>query len=295
MKRFIRHILPPVAAGAVLGALTVWFLLSRTLALGLIGRRAETPVPPSGEVWTLETADGLTLRACAGEAGEGKNWVLLLHGLEGSAGELEDLARAYRGRGWSTLIPDLRGSGASGGQYRDLGPGEREDVLAWMERIRVREPGCRIVLHGVGVGANAALWASGERPEGLLAVVADSVLPDLWALGERQLTERFQGRHLLTEWGASVFTRLCIGYDWASLTLRRQTAGTRAPILFLHGEGDDLVPADMAASLCRCAPKGSRLQLLPCGRGEGFLRERESYLDAVFAFLTGCSGWSQTR
>lgn len=293
MRKTGIRILPPLLAGAALGALTVWALFSRTLALGLTGRGNQAPEPPAGEVWTLEATDGIVLHAYASEAGTGKNWVILLHSRDGAAGEMTELAEEYRRQGWSTLVPDMRGSGMSGGAYQGLGLGDADDLLAWMDRVREHAPEAQMVLHGVSTGASAALCAAGTRPAGLLAVVADSVPADLWTLGERELTERFHGRHLLLEWGVLAAAEACTGYDLRS-SLRRQTAGTRAPILFLYGEGDDLVPADMAESLCRCAVRGSRLLRLPCGRGEGFSRQREAYLEAVFAFLTDCSGSLQT-
>ena len=284
MKRFFRSVLPP-GAGALLGALAAWLLLSRGLALGLAGR-GPAGSPPPGEEWTLTAADGVRLRASARTGGTGEAWVLLLHGWGETGESLTGLGEAYGERGWNTLIPDLRGCGGSGGKYKGLGMGDGKDILAWMDLIRDRYPTAQIVLHGVDLGANAALAAAGERPAGLLAVVADSPVPDPLAPGKRLSA----GGGPLLEWGVSAFLCLAAGADPASPTLRRQTAGTRAPILFLHGEGDDLVPAAEAERLYFLAGKSSRLLRLRSGHGDGFLRDREAYLRGLFAFLTGCSG-----
>ena len=288
MKWMFKRILPPLA-GVLLGALAMWLLLSRSLALDLAGR-GPAGSPPPGEEWTLAAADGVRLRASAVTAGAGEKWALLLHGREETGESMTALGEAYRARGWSTLIPDLRGCGGSGGNYRGLGVGDGADVLAWMDMIRERHPTAVIVLHGVDLGANAALAAAGERPEGLLAVAADSPIPELKALGDRALS----GGGKLLEWGVSAFLRRTTGFDLPSLSLRRQTAGTRAPILFLLGEGDDLVPAAEAGRLYFLAGKESRLLRLRSGHGDGFRRDREAYLRGLFAFLTGCSGSPQT-
>ena len=289
MKRTVLRLLPPLLLGAGLGALAVWLLLSRGLVLGLAGR-GPAGSPPPGEEWTLTAGDGVTLRASARTGGTGEKWVVLLHGW-GEVGEsLAGLGEAYRARGWSTLIPDLRGCGGSGGEYRGLGTGDGPDVLAWMDRIRDRCPGAEIVLHGRDLGANAALAAAGERPAGLLAVVADSPVPDPVTLGGRYLA----GGGLLLQGGIAALLWLEAGLDPAALSVRRQTAGTRVPILFLHGEGDGLVPAAEAERLYDLAGSASRLLRLRCGHGDGFRRDREAYLRGVFAFLTGCSGSPQT-
>ena len=288
MKRIFKTILPPLA-GVLLGALAMWLLLSRSLALGLAGP-GPAGSPPPGEEWTLIAGDGVRLRASAITAGTGEKWVLLLHGWGETGESLAGLGEAYRARGWSTLIPDLRGCGGSGGKYRGLGVGDGADVLAWMGMIRERRPRAVIVLHGVDLGANAALAAASERPEGLLAVAADSPVPDLQSLGNRALS----GGGRLLEWGVSAFLRREAGFDLPSLSLRRQTAGTRAPILFLRGEGDELVPAAEAERLYWIAGKESRLLRLRSGHGDGFRRDREAYVRGLFAFLTGCSGSPQT-
>ena len=288
MRRFWKKLLPPLLLGAGLGAAAAWLLLSRSLVLGLAGR-GPAGSPPPGEEWTLAAPEGVLLRASARTGGRGEKWVLLLHGWGETGESLAELGEAYRSRGWSTLIPDLRGCGGSGGAYRGLGTGDREDVLAWMGLIRDRYPGAAILLHGLDLGANAALAAAGDRPDGLLAVVADSPVPDLKALGKRYLA----GGPLL-EWGVSALLRRTAGADLDSLSLRRQTAGTGAPILFLFGEGDDLVPAAEAERLCFLAGSSSRLLRLDCGHADGFRRDRAAYLRGVFAFLKGCSGSPRT-
>ena len=93
----------------------MWLLLSRGLALGVAGR-GPAGSPPPGEGWTLEAPDGVRLRASAMTAGTEEKWVLLLHGWGETGASLAELGEAYRARGWSTLIPDLRGCGGSGGE-----------------------------------------------------------------------------------------------------------------------------------------------------------------------------------
>ena len=262
----------------------MWLLLSRSLALGPAGRGPDGS-PPPGEEWRITARDGVVLRASAEAEGRGEKWALLLHGWGETGMSLAGLGEEYRARGWSTLIPDLRGCGGSGGRYRGLGTGDGADVQAWMELIRDRYPEARIVLHGVDLGANAALAAGGERPPGLLAVIADSPVPDPEILVKRCLSG-------FPAWGVSAFLRLAAGTG--SLSIQRQTAGTGVPILFLHGEGDDPVPAAEAGRLYYSAGKSSRLLRLRCGHADGFRRDREAYLRGLFAFLTGCSGSPQT-
>ncbi len=269
MKRALRCLLPALAGAAVM-----WLLLSRCLVLALTGRGGEERLPP-GEMWTLTAPDGTALRASVQEAGE--NWAILVHGWGETGAGLARLGETYQQRGWSVLIPDLRGCGESGGARRGLGVGDGADLLLWVERIRAVYPEAGILLHGRGLGANAALTAAGERPEGLIALVAEDPVESLQELAEACAP----GRTLLL-WGLRAALKLETGRDLPSLCVRRQTAGTGVPILFLTGENP--VPADAGGLIC-CAGKGSRLLRLDDRR------ERE---EAVFAFLTASSGFPQT-
>jgi pimeloyl-ACP methyl ester carboxylesterase len=268
MKRFVKIILP-----ALLGAAAMWLALSRSLALGLAGR-GEAGNPPPGEVWTLTAADGVTLRASAQAGGE--NWAVLLHGWGETGESMTALGEEYLARGWSVLIPDLRGCGDSGGTCRGLGAGDGPDVLVWLERLRAEYPEARTVLHGRGLGANAALAAGGGRPEGLTAVIAEDPVPSLGELGEAYLP---MGSSLL-EWGVRAVLKLYTGRDLPDLCVRRQTAGTGVPILFLDGP----VPAD-AENLYWCAGKGACLL---------HVTDPRERLEAVFTFLTDVPGSART-
>ena len=110
----------------------------------------------------------------------------------------------------------------------------------------------------------------------------------------RWITEDHFAEQMASEAEPYLAARRETGFDLPSLSLRRQTAGTRAPILFLRGEGDDLVPAAEAERLLWIAGKESRLLRLRSGHGDGFRRDRETYLRGLFAFFTGCSGSPQT-
>lgn len=269
MKRLGKYILP-----GLLGAAAMLLILARCLVLDLEGQGGAGELPP-GEAWTLD-AHGAVLRASVRRTGE--NWVILLPGRGETGASLTALGDAYGARGWSTLIPALRGCGESGGGYRGPGTGAGAEVLAWIGRIREERPDARVVLHGRGTGANAALAAAGERPEGLAALVAEDPVPDPAMLGEAC----FPRCSVLLKWGVDLVLRLSPGRELPGPGVRRQTAGTRVPILFLTGETP--VPAE-AGILYRCAGKESRLLRTADPA------ERET---AAFSFLTACSGSSQT-
>jgi alpha-beta hydrolase superfamily lysophospholipase len=63
-------------------------------------------------------------------------------------------------RGCSVLLISLRAHGDSTGEFNDIGYGARHDVVAGVEFLEKLRPGRPIILHGVSMGAAAAIFAS---------------------------------------------------------------------------------------------------------------------------------------
>jgi hypothetical protein len=122
--------------------------------------------------------DGLSLRAWLAPGDPERPAFVLVHGLgdslESQAGTGEDLHR----RGHSVMLVDLRGHGASEGQYSTLGGREREDARAAMTELRQRGLGrAGFVLMGASMGAVAVLRAAAVEPD-VRAVVAEAPYDD---------------------------------------------------------------------------------------------------------------------
>jgi hypothetical protein len=71
--------------------------------------------PPPPEDITLETTDGISIRATwyLGTKKKESIPIIMVHGWEGSRGEYDGLARFLQSLGHSSVIPDLRGHGDS--------------------------------------------------------------------------------------------------------------------------------------------------------------------------------------
>jgi alpha-beta hydrolase superfamily lysophospholipase len=83
---------------------------------------------------------------------------LLVHGYTGSAGDMAYLAEEYRKRGVPALQVDCRAHGESGGRFIGMGYPDSKDLSLWLRLLRERfGEGARAVLHGVSMGAAAAL------------------------------------------------------------------------------------------------------------------------------------------
>src|ERR1043166_91186 len=97
----------------------------------------------TGASWSavsITAADGVTLRAWLVQPDHpnGKAAVLV-HNLKGTRLRVLPIAVGLLRRGFTCLLPDSRGHGASGGELITLGALEKYDVAEWVRLLR-RDP-----------------------------------------------------------------------------------------------------------------------------------------------------------
>ncbi len=243
------------------------------------------------ELLTVTTEDGYELVGrifYQPEEGKTHKWVLLLHGYTGWKEEMYPIACRYAKEGYQILVPDMRCSGKSGGDFIGMGWTDRLDNLLWLELILERDPEAEIALHGQSMGAACALMMSGEErlPEAVKAVVADSAYTDAYQMFAKQMWEwaRLPAFPLLP--GASLMLKLRGGYSLREASALEAVKETALPVLFIHGEEDVFVPPEMSRELYEAAA-GEKDLLMVEGAGHVQVQDKEPelYYGTVFSFL----------
>lgn len=100
---------------------------------------------------------------------EAKGTVALFHGYAADKSKLLTEAAYFRQLGYSVLLTDFAGNGASEGYRTTVGYQEAADVQAVVQWLRERQPEARLVLYGNSMGAVAIMRAESE-----LGVQADA-------------------------------------------------------------------------------------------------------------------------
>ncbi len=279
------------ALGAAAALLFVYFALAGMLvdAVFRIGGEAAVPAwsaAEGAERVYITADDGVTLSALDMSREPTGKWALLLHGYTGGKEDMLIYAREYISRGWSVLIPDQRAHGESGGEYCTMGSKERLDAIAWVDYILEREPGAEVVIHGVSMGAATAVMAAGEGlPDNVRAVISDCAFTDVKSIMEYQLASCIDDSALLLVPGGSVVSRLRAGFGWGETSVTEAAARSKTPMLFIHGETDDFVPAEMALELYEAAAEEKEILLIPgAGHAASVYSDTEKYWTAVFDF-----------
>ena len=225
---------------------------------------------------------GVQLSCTLDPAGPDAPLAVILHGITGNRKErhIKGVAEAFREAGFGTLRVDLYGHGESGGLFADhtlrhwiLNACDAIDFAGTLSR--------RVYLCGHSQGGLTALLAGSVRQKnlcGLVLLSPASNIPEGARKGD-MLGMRFSP--------AQVPDRLrlpkgpLIGRDYvlAARELRTEEAVFSGPVLILHGEADQTVPADCSEQLVRQYGNG-RLLLIP-GDTHCYDRHLDLVMDAV--------------
>jgi len=258
--------------------------LAFVLGLGLLGAfrdrlvermiflptRGADPVPeglgvPVEEVF-LETSDGVRIHAYWLERAGATRAVLFLHGNAGNASHRLPNAALIAQQGASVLLLDYRGYGRSEGSPSE--EGLYRDARAGLAHLVSQRsiPEQRIVVFGRSLGGAVAVELARDRP--LAGVILESTFPSIAAIARElggPLLAAAVGPHLESE---SRIDRL------------------RAPLLFFHGDRDEVVPQALGRRLFARAPDPKHFESLAgAGHNDTVWVGGAAYLHTIRDFL----------
>ncbi len=180
---------------------------------------------------------------------------LVCHGRSRDKSWMLPLAGRLFEAGWSVLLIDFRNHGARGFGPTTIGLGESGDVLAaldWLEAQGRRE----VAVYGVSMGGAATLLALGrEQRPAVRAVAIDGSFPDLGAL-LRHNAGRWPVPGYLIDWGVGA-AGAWAGYLPSEVRPVDAVPSVHAPIMFLQGRHDALVPPEAARLLAAASRDAS--------------------------------------
>lgn len=260
------------AAGfAGLGAL-MFGMQSRLVYYPDLGREVIATPAARGlayEEVRIPTEDRETLAAWWVPAREARGTVLFFHGNAGNISHRIDYLVMFHRLGYSTLIVDYRGYGASTGQpsedgtYRDA-----QGCWAWLAARGIAA--ADIVVFGESLGGGVATWlAARHRPRALVLASTFTSIADLAAA-----IYPFMPVRLITR----------IHYD----NLAR-LPDIAAPVLIAHSPQDEIVPYTHAQRLYEAARPPKALLPLAGGHNDGFVHGREEWVQSLARFLDGAA------
>lgn len=200
---------------------------------------------------TITADDGTELFGRYYHHRDGAPLLLGFHGYKGTS--LRDNmggAQIAQALGYNMLLPDQRAHGLSGGHTITLGIKERYDCLAWANyaarRFGSETP---ILLMGISMGAATVLLATGlALPANVRGVIADCGFTSPRAIARKCIRQWFHIPPDPLYLIGRLAVRLLGGVDLddKAADCRTALAGSRLPLLLIHGAADDFVPCEMS-------------------------------------------------
>jgi fermentation-respiration switch protein FrsA (DUF1100 family) len=190
--------------------------------------------------------------------------IVFLHGFTDSRLSGLYYLGIYLDLGFNLLAVDSRSHGDSGGSSVTWGVYEKYDLDQWIDWLRERYPDGTIGVHGISMGASAALMHAeiNESNKRVSFYIADSAFSDMetlinWALEDkiRNLEPQIPAKIILPYANAAAY--LNDRFTFYEASPLRVVRSVTTPILYIHGEADKLIPVSMANDLYS-ATKGPR-------------------------------------
>ena len=219
---------------------------------------------------------------------ENSKWVVILHGYNGSMEDIYDIAMHYVEKGYNVLMPDLRAHGESEGSFFGMGWLDRMDVINWIDVILKDNPSAEVVIHGIDIGADAALMLTGEPVKSSVkAIVAEGAYTNAWEVVKQEYKTRhekwpvFPLLHMINP-----VMKVWAGYSLKEADAVKQVKNSNIPILLIRGENDTYATEEMTNQLDKAIASEHEVFTVPTGTHEDCrYAEPDNYYKKTFDFV----------
>jgi uncharacterized protein len=218
------------------------------------------------------------------------NWVMLFHGQGDNRLGMVSYADFLLRAGYSVVVMDSRGQGASGGSIATYGWRERWDTKAVVGALSADETPRRIYALGESMGAAIGLQSAAVESR-ISGVVAEDPFSNL-----REVTYDYAGLQFSPWLGKTLFRPASLaalhvaekesGFRAAEVSPERAVASRAFPVLLVCGTQDRKIPCRHAERVFRAATGRKQLWIVQGAGHTGALRTHPSeFRRRVLAFL----------
>jgi fermentation-respiration switch protein FrsA (DUF1100 family) len=198
------------------------------------------------------------------------------------------LGRDLVEHGFSVLLFDFRARGESGGRRSSAGDWEQSDVLGALDFLQSRGiPPGGVGLLGFSLGAGVAILVAAREPQ-VPAVVCDSAFLDTLDY----LRHGTLPPIVLPSWGVAPVIwagRVFFAADFDKVRPVKEVGKIAPrPILFIHGEGDQVIPPEETMALWRASGNlENQVWIVPGAQHVGcYARNPREYVARVAGFFS---------
>jgi fermentation-respiration switch protein FrsA (DUF1100 family) len=213
-----------------------------------------------------------------------EKYVIISHGYtDNLIGSLK-YAKIYIDLGFNVVIYDLRGHGLNEPTYCTYTVRERKDLRELIKDTISRHQDMEALgLHGESLGAATSIAVLNYQPD-IDFIVSDCAFSDIKSVLEGGLRSAHLPVSILKL--AGFFIKLRFQVSFNGMRPIDCLKGNRKPILFIHGQDDDLIPPYHSEMMVAETEGYKDLRLIKgAGHAESVLKEPEEYAEYVREFL----------
>ena len=177
-------------------------------------------------------------------------YVIIVHPYEARGSYMKYFIEKFYNMGFNILAIDLRTHGESEGKIYSLGYLERLDVLAWIKYINDNYNNVQIILYGISMGANAVVMCCNEdNTNNVKAIIEDAGFTNAYEQLKKRLDMAYKFSFLPIVEATSLMAKIRLGFSFEDIDVKKRAAMSKIPILFIHGDKDELVDYNMVNKL----------------------------------------------
>jgi len=223
------------------------------------------------DVW-FTTNDGVRLHAWMVPAEPSIGLLLFCHGNAGNISHRVDNIRRLCDIGLSVLIFDYRGYGQSEGRITETGFYEDAEAAYEVARLRVEKTGEKLVVFGRSLGGIAAVHLGSRYP--VSGIILESTFTHMGAMARQ---------HFPLPVPESLLRHKLNALD--------KIPQIKAPVLFFHGDQDDIVPVHLGKALFDATSAAKEWVTIPgAGHNDTYFIGGGGYFEKIRTFVRDLPG-----
>ena len=218
--------------------------------------------------------------------------VVIMHGYGANLIVSLKYARIFLERGFNVIVFDNTNCGKSGGRRTFMGFKEIDDLTSVIAKARsVFGENAPIGLHGESMGC-ATVTKYLERDPNIKFVVADCGFSNLFEQFSFILGSKYHIPRIPVTYFSSLLCKIRFGFflsEFSPLKAMQNADGySNIPMLFIHGELDDVVPCSCVYELYNAKKGSKQLAVYPqAHHARCVLKDKDRYLADIDSFLAG--------
>ena len=239
------------------------------------------------DLLTIASPNGYSIKGIFLKPLQTSNTVIICHGVTENKINSMKYARMFERLGFNAVVYDHRRHGESEGKTTSYGHYEKLDLQKVVHAVR-EEIGENALLgiHGESMGAATMLLYAGTVENGADFYVSDCAFSNFPKLLEKIFRETVPISPKYTLPFANIFLRLRDGYSLSEVDPLKAVVNIDKPVLFIHSEPDNLIPADMSKQLFDAKVGDKMLKLFEQGEhAKSFNESPLEYEQTVAKFL----------